>query len=1109
VEIYDLSYAIIPSFEINGDSLSVAVADTDGEQLLSGKSAIQFNTVLGNQIKTVSVTKGALMVDYTLTVLFAEDPDTVRSITDFRFVRGENSSNALIASDAVASIINSDRTGTINVQVLYSGAKPSVLYPRFISPGTVTVAGVTQTSRISSHSFSEPFEYRVVSRNGLYVRVYTVKVQFINLATDTPKILSFTLPRGLNRGLVQDAAGVINDTSGRISIEARYSGYFVPDTLIPEFTAQGLVTVNNSVQISGLAAQDFSRLLRYTVTNPENPLLKREYTVQCQFVRDDSSDAAITAFGFYPEDNIGLADILTARIDQGDGKITLYAPVGSGVTSRVMIPQFSASGQVSVSDTLQRSGFTGRLFDGPAVYTVVSANGQNRRDYTVDVKELGSTMYVNHQAMGLNDGTNWQNAFVSLKAACEAAALFPRDVPKEIWIAEGTYTPETTDDYFTVAPNASYIGGFAGQETSKTQRNIAANPVIILGSPAKKQPNNIHGAFFNRDILLNGEDVCFEDLEFSNFMLNERTDTSFIYNPVSLRWVSNSQGTVTVRGCKFTDVNAPCIETSNGNARLYNVNAERVAGVYNNNKAATGLNMETDDVVDNVRIVSQIPYGNAGYAPLFLFFGGERPASTLTLSSVDTENCVTGVYINGNALVINVSNLTAKNINTVDDDGGDKGSVLEIEGGNSVSITGMDIDGVVNGRSFFGTIFLHEVRGTISLENVTIKNVSVPFGDLYAGGGGICINHYPVDAVDDFSKGSTGRLINWGGRIEMRNINLQNIERRYLPVLNIYKPEADIYLNDITSSNGAWFYEYANLFAYNLNFFTSVGTFISTRSAGETNINHVTGEGIRISCLGTYVNRNNFVNNATIKSLSGSGFSSTFSINTVIAEYFTIEGYKNLYVSNATLSRSFHISSSSSSSDPTENSVLTNVVMQNSNLEARMNHYINIYSGVFSAKDSTFLSCNNPIGGDYSLFGRWTYNDKFSVYGVFDNCTFESYGLFDYNEDNFIYTDAFIYILNNGNIEFKNCRFDFNNQTLGNRAIYVNNGKGVALYLDGVSFNNFNTAAGYIMSLSGNNSYRIKQSNSSYNGSPFTNEATRTTFDDLVQKASGAVITWE
>ncbi|MDR2965612.1 MAG: hypothetical protein LBU88_07540 [Treponema sp.] len=783
-----LSFALIPSFEINGDSI-----EYDDNIITTGETLMQFNKVLGSQSITITITKGNIKTNYTLNIFFTEDPDTMRSITDFRFTRADNTG---LISEAVASIVNSGDTGTITVQVLYAGSTPPELTARFVTPGTATVNNVQQLSGITSQDFSSPKEYRVLSKSGQFVRIYTARVEFISITNDAPRILSFKFPYGINSSIIADANGNINDAAEQITVQVKYSGYSAPDVLIPEFTAQGLVTVYGAMQISGTSQQDFSRQIRYTVTNPNNPVLKRDYMVQCVYVRDDSSDASITAFGFYPENNRSLLQILSARVDQNNGTISLFAPIGSGITTRVMVPQFSSSGQVTVNGALQRSGVTGRMFDEPTVYVVTSANGQNSRSYTVEVKELGTTIYVNQNAAGLNDGTSWQNAYISLKTACEAAAQFDRGIPKEIWIAGGTYSPINTDDYFFVAPNTTYMGGFAGTEDAAIQRNIAANPVIITGNPAKLLNNNIHAAFFNSTMLLSGENVHFEDIIFNNFTHNDRLTANFTYIPISLRWGSNAEGTISLKNCTFKNVNGHCIETANGNIRMEHIRAENIASMYTNNKTPSALNLVTTDYLNDVRINTQIQYGNRGYYPLFIFYGGDGINSTLTLSNFDIQNIALGTKVYGNNAIININNYEAKNINTVDAVGSDLGSVFEIYNGASIKLADVDINGGSNGRSFLGSIFFNEVKGNIDLTNVTVQNITVSQGDIYGGAGGICINHHPQ--YDIRGNLVTRHFVYQGGRINIDNVKLINIRRQYLSAFNIYRPDVDIYINDFT-----------------------------------------------------------------------------------------------------------------------------------------------------------------------------------------------------------------------------------------------------------------------------------------------------------------------
>lgn len=98
--------------------------------------------------------------------------------------------------------------------------------------------------------------------------------------------------------------------------------------------------------------------------------------------------------------------------------------------------------------------------------------------------------YVNDDAVGANNGTNWPDAFNSLQSALEIAIY--NDV---IWVAAGTYTPthfmfdpdplDTRMKTFFVAPGVRLYGGFAGNEPEDYDletRNFQLNESILSGN---------------------------------------------------------------------------------------------------------------------------------------------------------------------------------------------------------------------------------------------------------------------------------------------------------------------------------------------------------------------------------------------------------------------------------------------------------------------------------------------------------------------------------------------------------------------------------------------------------------------------------------------------
>ncbi|MCA2506700.1 MAG: cadherin domain-containing protein [Microcystis sp. M54BS1] len=91
------------------------------------------------------------------------------------------------------------------------------------------------------------------------------------------------------------------------------------------------------------------------------------------------------------------------------------------------------------------------------------------------------TIFVRSNAGGSNNGTSWVNAFTDLQAAIAAAQS-----GDTIWVAAGVYKPTSTADRtasFSLAGKnqIEIYGGFAGTETSLSQRNVTANVTILSG----------------------------------------------------------------------------------------------------------------------------------------------------------------------------------------------------------------------------------------------------------------------------------------------------------------------------------------------------------------------------------------------------------------------------------------------------------------------------------------------------------------------------------------------------------------------------------------------------------------------------------------------------
>jgi hypothetical protein len=89
----------------------------------------------------------------------------------------------------------------------------------------------------------------------------------------------------------------------------------------------------------------------------------------------------------------------------------------------------------------------------------------------------GEVWFVDGDAVGINNGKSWQDAFADLQDALANATS-----GDQIWVAEGTYTPgNSRTSTFRPGSGVYMYGGFAGNETEIGQRNIATYPTILSG----------------------------------------------------------------------------------------------------------------------------------------------------------------------------------------------------------------------------------------------------------------------------------------------------------------------------------------------------------------------------------------------------------------------------------------------------------------------------------------------------------------------------------------------------------------------------------------------------------------------------------------------------
>ena len=130
----------------------------------------------------------------------------------------------------------------------------------------------------------------------------------------------------------------------------------------------------------------------------------------------------------------------------------------------------------------------------------------------------GSRWYVDSAAVGNNSGFCWDDAFVDLQDAIDAASA-----GDSIWVAKGTYNPEQLPDgttgtdrhkAFHLNKNLIILGGFNGSEDYVVDRNVHNNQCFLsgdigsIGDPFDNCYHVLIAANLDTTSLVDGFTIC-------------------------------------------------------------------------------------------------------------------------------------------------------------------------------------------------------------------------------------------------------------------------------------------------------------------------------------------------------------------------------------------------------------------------------------------------------------------------------------------------------------------------------------------------------------------------------------------------------------------------
>ena len=640
----ELDYNLVADFVFDGDRVTYTMPTADEVEMISGVTKIPFTK--NQRTCTITVYKSTKEVKYELVCPIELDPDSIRSITDFRFYKSKNTD---IKKTVIASIYNEGDIGFISASVLYEGdVSPFELIPDFVTPGVVTKEGVEVISGNTCENFEYKTQYLCTSKNGLYCRLYDISIEFVQIVTEEPVITSFEFPVYLNKDLSKDAVATIDDLTNTIRCEILYFTEKPPYNLTPVFASNGEVTCNSITQTSGFSEESFKYTTYYVVTTGTEEKITKRYRVDVSFVKDSSSSCDILDFGFKIENNASLSSDVQATVTERTKSIFAFMPYGAGSQSGTLLtPTFTSNGTVSVNGQTQTSGISSQDFSSPVTYTVTSLNGLYTKEYVVSLQESGSIIYVDKNAVGRNNGTSWDDAFINLDTALEYVNTIDDAVLQEVWITADEYEPIlNSKNGFNIRSNLILRGGFKGTESASNDRLVDSENCLENHTVLKRQPLNTDeeslfyaNEKFTGTFTIDGFDIDLEQTANETFL-----DIIKVLNPIDV----TENNSLEINNCLFN------IKTQDSTCRFYYSEKD---GKYLPSKSTRVTNNLT---IENTKITGTNSYGFS-----ILAHGGD-----VIIKNVKT-NCLLNTYSNNYIIencIINNEMFDIRNTNYTNSD---------------------------------------------------------------------------------------------------------------------------------------------------------------------------------------------------------------------------------------------------------------------------------------------------------------------------------------------------------------------------------------------------------------------------------------------------------
>jgi hypothetical protein len=305
---------------------------------------------------------------------------------------------------------------------------------------------------------------------------YLVKTQLDSPYTSTEVLVENEYYSGTAIGLgVDNETGLVYCTTSLNDFRVYDSGLILKDTEANNISGPGGVSVGGWYKTPSFTLVKDNNDPNNGCVEPWDPNKQNYLTFD---IRWDANS--------HPDTNVVLVDQLPAELDYNSS-----SPVGDyndfDKTVKWDIGDIgpSASGHIVLKTKVN---YWAR--PGGTLTNIVVMEGDtylNEAACDVNVCSWGTDIiYVDKDANGFNNGTNWQDAYNDLQDALTQARNNCAQVTA-IWVANGVYKPiqdanvMTYDETFELVDSVSLFGHFAGGESSTLERNFAdANHETVL-----------------------------------------------------------------------------------------------------------------------------------------------------------------------------------------------------------------------------------------------------------------------------------------------------------------------------------------------------------------------------------------------------------------------------------------------------------------------------------------------------------------------------------------------------------------------------------------------------------------------------------------------------